>query len=85
MHLHIFALLLILNASIVLICKSLWIKASAKLLNVNVNVNYKDNYNNNYISIQTIAKCSISDEMPKPGPKLAHDDLQFGLPCHIML
>ncbi len=33
-HLRIIALLLILIASIVLICKSLWIKASAKLLNV---------------------------------------------------
>ncbi len=31
-----FALLLVLIATIVLICKSLWIKVSAKLINVNV-------------------------------------------------
>ncbi len=30
MHMHIIALLLVLIASIVLICKLLWIKASAK-------------------------------------------------------
>ncbi len=30
LHLHVVALLLVLIASIVLICKSLWIKASAK-------------------------------------------------------
>ncbi len=33
-HLRIIALLLVLIASIVLICKSLWIKASAKCLNI---------------------------------------------------
>ncbi len=36
---HIIALLLVLIASIVLVCKSLWIKASAKLINLKI-VNY---------------------------------------------
>ncbi len=41
-HLHVVALLLVLIASIVLICKSLWIKASAKWLNVNVTISLID-------------------------------------------
>ncbi len=35
-HLHNIAFLLVLIASVILICKSLWVKSSAKCLNVNV-------------------------------------------------
>ncbi len=48
-HLHIVALLLVLIASIVLICKSLWISVSAKWLNVN----------NTYTAVQKFGSASF--------------------------